>query len=358
MVFGKPITMSEIKSGWRGKSGVDVFGDEWRDNLEEFDEEPLGCIDYGEFRLVGHGKVTNEKCGSFSGYHYGCLNVHLHNKIILDGVNYAGKVFVKKASFHSCDKPSCPSCYKYGWAVREALSITSRLKKASRHFGEVEHIIATFPPRYWDLTYEQLRDKCVKILKVRGIVGGVRIFHGFGFNKKLRVWEWRPHFHVLGFVLGGFRKCRHCGVKWSPETCGDCNGFMGRTFRAFKKDGCVVKVKGERKTVGGTAWYQLNHASYKKGVKRFQIASWFGNVSTRKMKVTKELRKSICPICQHDLEKIRYVGQKLDSWFLLFARNFCVPLEEQPEIDFLAPEPVWVKVYSSVSHGYRDEELD
>jgi hypothetical protein len=75
------------------------------------------------------------------------------------------------------------------------------------------------------------------------------------------------------------------------------------------KDGWVVKVLGERKTAFGTAWYQLNHSSYNKTKKRFHIATWFGVCSYRKLKVTSEKRKELCPIFQHELVDIKYVGK-------------------------------------------------
>lgn len=43
---------------------------------------------------------------------------------------------------------------------------------------------------------------------------------------------------------------------------------------------------GERRTVGGTAWYQLNHATVKVGVKCFRVVTWFGVCSYRKLKVS------------------------------------------------------------------------
>jgi len=87
-------------------------------------------------------------------------------------------------------------------------------------------------------------------------------------------------------------------------------GFEGRTRRAFDKDGYIVKVLGKRKTVGGTAWYQLNHASLVNGVNRFHVATWFGVCSYRRLKVTVEYKKNVCPICRHDLLEIRYLGGK------------------------------------------------
>ena len=62
--------------------------------------------------------------------------------------------------------------------------------------------------------YEDLRNKVVKILKSRGVIGGCLIFHGFRYNN-VRLWYWSPHFHVLGFVLGGYSRCRNCKDKWN-----------------------------------------------------------------------------------------------------------------------------------------------
>ena len=144
----------------------------WEDSE---DSEPLenGNFSFGNFNLVGHGEVTNEKCGVFRGF-YGCLRVELHDKTDLNGVCYKGKVFVR-SYFSSCDKPSCPVCFKRGWAVREAGRIEGRLKEASKRFGLVEHIVVSVPVRDYGLSYEVLRKKAVKALKIRGVVGGVLI---------------------------------------------------------------------------------------------------------------------------------------------------------------------------------------
>ena len=156
---------------------------------------------------------------------------------------------------------------------------------------------------------EELRLKAVKILNSRGIIGGVLIFHGFRYRafdvyknsiQNMSECYWSPHFHCIGFILGGYAQCRKC-PKFEAKsviTCAGCNGFEARTRRLFEKDGYIVKVKGERKTIMGTAWYQLNHASVKRNVARFHVATWFGTCSYRKLKVTIEKRKELCPICQ------------------------------------------------------------
>jgi len=263
-----------------------------------------GWVSYGDYRLVGNGEVTNpETCGKHATLK-GCPRVDLHDFVDLEGRNFKNKVFVRRIQM-SCGKPSCPKCYKYGWAVRQAGRIERRLKEASKRFGQIEHIICSVPTKDYGLSHKSSRRKVVNMLKDIGVVGGCIIFHGFRYRPH-KGWYWSPHFHILGFILGGYSKCRHC----KGGDCYACGGFDGRAYKLYHKNGYIVRVMGERKTIGGTAWYQLNHASYKVGVKRFHVATWFGNCSYRKLKVTVEMRKELCPICQHELVKIRYVGSK------------------------------------------------
>lgn len=152
-------------------------------NVDDVDFEPLPENSYGahgNVRLVGHGEKTANYCGKFHSF-YACSRVELHNRVILDGRNFKGKVYFKSV-FKSCGKPSCPVCYRYGWAVREARSIKDRLALASKHFGLVEHIVVSVPPKDYNLSYKALRRKVDKVLKKRGIVGGVKIFHAFRYN--------------------------------------------------------------------------------------------------------------------------------------------------------------------------------
>jgi hypothetical protein len=67
-------------------------------------------------------------------------------------------------------------------------------------------------------------------------------------------------------------------------------------------------VLGERKTVFGTAWYQLNHSTIRTNVKRPHACTWFGVCSYRKLKVKVEKRKSFCPICGEELVKLHHLG--------------------------------------------------
>ena len=279
----------------------------------------VGYATFGVFQLVGHGKQTNEKCGTFHKV-VGCSRVELHEKAVFEKgklVNYLGKGFFRPV-FHSCDKPSCPICYERGWAVREAKSIEFRLLEASKRWGVAEHIIVGLPSKYWGLSYADLIDVLMKALRVRGIIGGVHIFHGFRYSVH-RQWYWSPHFHVIGFILGGYGKCRGC-----PHCKKGCGGFVDRNYRMNEVDGVYCKVKGKRKSLYGTAWYQLHHGTVRTDKKRFRVARWFGVCSYRKLKIDKALRKEYdvlhkpkCPICGSDLVRHEYRGRQASiiAWF-------------------------------------------
>jgi hypothetical protein len=271
--------------------------------------EPLGNEwgSYGVWRLVGHGSKTNEYCGRYF-RSKGCLRVDLHDRIMLDGRNFKGKVFVRKVH-HWCFKSSCPVCYRSGWATREAGNIEVRSKEASKRFGEVFHIICSVPPKDYALDFEALCKKAEEILFARGVVDGSSIWHPFRF-KWGRGWYWSPHFHVLGFILGGYGRCRHCGVSPSISACRGCGGFEDRTRQLNAVDGWIIKVKDKRKTVFGTAWYQLHHSGVDVTKKRFHVTRWFGVVSYRKLKLTPEKREELCPICKHELEWVKYCGKR------------------------------------------------
>jgi hypothetical protein len=315
------------------------YEDRFRDVTKEDvfkvkDDTPANPYDRdGEFVRVGNGDVTNpDTCGQFRGYK-GCLNVDLHNIVTLEGHNHKGEVYVKKR-FYSCDKPTCPVCFKFGWAVREATNVESRIREASRKYGLAEHVTSSVPQNDYGLSFKKLRAKQLKILKSRYVHGGVLIFHAqryanFWEAKRKRVpqgWYFSPHFHIIGFVDGGYSKCRKCenmmvnGEVKYPAKCMGCKGFEGQTRRMWEKEGgkgsgYIVKVLGKRKSVFGTAWYQLNHASLITGGERSQVATWFGTCSYRKLKLKKEdrIKRDVCPICGYDLVKIRYVGKDFEG---------------------------------------------
>jgi hypothetical protein len=100
------------------------------------------------------------------------------------------------------------------------------------------------------------------------------------------------------------------GLRDEHDDCRSCKGFHGMELRGFEKDGYIVKVLGERKTIFGTAYYQLNHSAIRTNVKRPHACTWFGVCSYRKLKVKVEKQKSYCPICGEELVKLHYLGSK------------------------------------------------
>lgn len=282
---------------------------------------------FGHFMLVGMGSKTNDMCGQFIGLKV-CLNVGKHNalggnfavggQVLLDGKNARNKVFVRKVH-HSCNKPSCPECFKFGWAIREARQIDMRILEAeTRYLGKAEHFVVS--PSWADINkfedtpegYQKLRLHVLDMLASRGIVGGCLIFHGFRFLYWKRHWYWSGHFHALGFFKGGYARCRGC-----KKSCVGCDGFEARTRREFQKDGCIVKVavdrEGncvERKSFFATALYELRHATIRDGVSHPHSVTWFGCCSYRKLKVVVEKEVSTCPICHDELHWGRYVTHK------------------------------------------------
>jgi hypothetical protein len=270
----------------------------------------------GEYELVGHGKQTSAECGMFKRFD-GCLNIEAHNNARFLTPDLPKNSVYVRSVYHSCDKPTCSKCFKYGWAVRQATRMEKRLKIASTRFGLVEHIVVSVPKKEYSLSLEALRVRAVKILSNRGVIGGSLIFYAFRYRNPsvarrsgLSVgWYWNAHFHCLGFVGGeGYGKCRRC----KGGDCYMCCGFEGVTRRENKKDGWIVRVLDKRKTVGGTAWYQLNHSSIRRsGSKKSHAATWFGVCSYSKLKLINGKDVGIkhkCPICGGDLVRVRYLG--------------------------------------------------
>jgi hypothetical protein len=326
------------------------------DDFEEENEPSMdGCGVYGDYRLAGNGKVTNENCGKWFSFFW-CPRSDLHGEVHLDGKSYDDKAFVKH-TFVSCHKVSCPICYRSGWANREAEKIEYRLKECEKRFGEAQHIALTFPSKYFGLSFESLKKKAKEVMDARGIFGGCMIFHAFRFHSAKEAflkggvtpvgWFYSPHFHVLGFIAGGYGKCRDCGR--SRLDCISCGGFEGKTRLVFQKDGCIAKVMGKRKSVKNTAWYQLTHASYNVSSKRANVVSWFGVCSYRKMKLTPLKRKMLCPVCGSELVRCRYIGDKF------IEKNRDNPMFQMRFFSNMYSDdglPVWEEVCVSGSHRF------
>jgi len=267
------------------------------------------------YKRVGTGEQTSFRCGQFLGW-AGCLNVEEHNHSTLDGVDHTGNIYVKRV-FHSCDKPECKICFKKGWAIREAGKAESRLKEAAKHFGVGEHIIDSVPLSDYGLPFEKLKDNSLKAMSARHYIGGIMIFHAQRFANCTEAarkgipagWRYSPHFHYLGFLDGGYGSCRGCHK--SHQECWGCKGFEGLTRRLNVTDGHIVKVKGARKTIFGSLWYQMNHMTIIHGKVRTHTVTWNGVCSYKKLKLQKEdrIKRDVCPICGHDLVPVEYVGE-------------------------------------------------
>jgi len=266
---------------------------------------------HGNWRLVGYDMPADpQNHANFVG-RKACSREVLHNRVKYGFVRLGNekkivrcvdKAYVKLV-FHYCNKPSCCLCYKHGWATRFAMSIEKRLLEASKKFGEIHHIIVGLPPSTWGLDYKTLKEICLKGCSVRGVIGGIVIFHGFRFNDISREWHWSCHFHIIGFLRDGYSKCRRC-----LRCVKGCGLFRDRSYRANETDKLIFKVKGPRESVWGTARYQLDHSSIDVSVKRFRLATWFGVCGWRKLKVKVAKHEEVCPFCKHDLVWHDYFG--------------------------------------------------
>jgi len=227
------------------------------------------------WELPGHGHSYFD-CGKL--LIFGCLNVEEHNQ---EGLfeSMHGKAYVQMKK-RTCARAECPICYEK-WAGKEAEKIAWRLDAWSK--GKVIHVIAS-PKKAWSsMSYEKLRVECYRILRKSGIIGGSVIFHPFREKKKTKVWYLSPHFHVLGY------------------------GWVVKTKEGYSEHGWVVKNVGLRKTVSGTALYQLSHCGVHKN---YHAVTWFGHLSYNKLKVVPRPKpeKEKCPMCGEVLRPLYYFG--------------------------------------------------
>ena len=325
------------------------------------EEVSEGWATHGVFQVVGNGEVTNSnpdsprKCGKMYGF-VGCVKIHLHNTTTLEGVCHRGNAYIKKR-IRRCYNPRCPSCYK-AWAIREAKVATWRVEKASEKYGKAEHVIASVPKSEYPMFNEGYdgylsgRARVQKILGGRGVIGGGLMFHGFRFAnaRESRMkgvpfgWYWSPHWHIVGFLVNGYSICRCCAHNCEVDRnfCRECGkGFEGRTRRAYDKDGWIVKVAKERKTILGTFYYQLNHSTIVPSKERFHSLTWFGVCGIRALKLDKTKFKEdpeLCPICGSECVPLTYLGFDRTR----IEKEFWVKEFEEPAFD-KDGLPIWVE---------------
>lgn len=269
---------------------------------------PVDSVGHENFMPVGRGRVSSSLCGTHLSF-FVCDNLEGHKGKFLNGEDCTG-MLVCAHEHMFCKKSSCPVCFIRGWSVREARSVAGRLEVASeRGFGEVEHLTVSVALADRDLPEEVMRERSRVALLIRGFLGGCMIFHGFRKDKFRRVLVWSPHYHVLGFIRGGFDVCRSCVHERGD--CASCGAFKGREVREYAKDGYLVKCFEKRKTVVGTAFYQLNHATVRVGIKRFHVVTWMGVCGYRMLKGRKLEAVQTCSVCKSEMARKSYWGREV-----------------------------------------------
>jgi hypothetical protein len=261
-----------------------------------------------DFIPVGRGVKTSPFCSRHIGFNV-CPHTELHEGIYLNGVDCTGKVVVSHSHMW-CHKSSCPVCFIRGFAVREARAMEGRLAVGvERGFGEIEHLSVSVPPRDMGLPFLVQKERAKLALFDRGVFGAGLIPHIFRMNKERTYLVKGTHFHALGFVRGGVDVCRSC--VHLREDCAKCGNFRGREVRGYAKDGYLVKCMDARKSVFGTAHYQLNHCSIKVGLKRFFTVTWVGVLGCSKLKGRKGVSRQVCPACSSEMDaKQIYMGSE------------------------------------------------
>jgi hypothetical protein len=266
---------------------------------------PVDDVGHENYMPVGRGVKSSPVCGKWVGLLV-CKNVEGHEGKFLGVTDCTNKVVVRHRHLW-CHRSACPVCFIRGWAVRGAGSIKGRLIEGDkRGFGEVEHIVVSVSIADRDLPESVLRKRCRKVLLDCGVTGGCMIFHGYRIDREREVLVWGPHYHVLGYLEGGYSRCRHC----TGGDCYACDGLQGEFYKTYWDTGYIVRVMDERETVFGTAWYQLNHSTIRLGVKRFHVVTWFGCCGNRKFKSANVDVENVCPVCESEMVRSVYVGKR------------------------------------------------
>lgn len=227
--------------------------------------------------LPGHGEAYAD-CGTWR--YEGCLNVEAHDQARLFEDYKANQVYLHWFK-RSCFRSECPVCYEK-WAGRAAGRIENRLL-AYGPLSKVIHVIVSPGPGMSKRPFRELRHEATAILKRAGFRGGSLIIHVFRQRKSDKSWYVSRHFHGLGF------------------------GWIKGTKELFERYGWVVKNAGLRKTVVGTALYQLSHSGVHK---KHHTITWIGELSYNKLRHVQEpvMEKETCPICGSELRPVLNIG--------------------------------------------------
>ena len=271
--------------------------------ITQYDCFPIRGGFLSPYKMVGREPQTSPFCGKHRRY-LKCNRTDLHGSI-------GGRDFYHN-NVTNCHSYRCHLCWKYGWCVIRANGVESRFltaeKVLNRPVDSVEHISCSVPRVLYDSSPRVMIKESILALKRCGVDGGVNILHPFRKDLKRRELFPSFHYHVLGYIEGGYDRCRNC-IK-TMGACRGCDGFEGRIRRETKESGWVVSMakneKGvveKRKSIFGTAWYQCEHSGYKVDVPNFQILEWWGVVAKRKFKTDLKRTEHKCAVCGNELER-------------------------------------------------------
>jgi len=319
--FGRFVDGEAVRDMVDDSEAIRVYEENEIEHASADVESAAMWVYYKGLTLVGKGSVTKDNCGQF-GVFKGCLNVKdHHDHFDAEGkiVHAEGKVYMKNGR-HSCDRYSCPECYRRV-AFRESVRAEERLNEGSKHFGLVEHVITSVPMKLYHVTDgSELKLLSREVLKGVGFLGGCDVVHAFRYTRG-RGWYYGPHVHNLGWIRGGYN-CRNCPkVDFaSVSACSGCHGFEAKVREQYGKTGWIIKVARDRvsgraevrRSIRKTISYELAHASVPVGVKGARLLTWWGVASYRGLHVTPKMVKELCPLCQRPLEEFRYVGSDVD----------------------------------------------
>lgn len=272
---------------------------------------PVDDAGHEDYEPVGRGVKSSDICGRHVSYCV-CKDVEAHKGVVVKEVDYTGKDVVRHKHWW-CHKSSCSVCFIRGWSTRQARFIEGRLAEGvERGYGKVEHVVVSVAPEDYGLSEAVLRKKARVVSTGCDIVGGTMIFHGYRIDRERSVLSWGPHYHILGFVEGGYDRCRQCRGGGKFVDCNNCDGVHGKLYKVYRESGYIVRVLEERKTAYGTAWYQLHHSTIRLGIRRFHVVTWLGKCAYNnfKRKSVVPMAETVCPVCRGEMVKVAYVGKK------------------------------------------------
>lgn len=284
------------RSGQRADFGPSPDTWIWNDELQRFyytpalgelqdPQEAQGILPSAKSLQFDWGDLTGQYAGwRFPGLGAAYLATCGHYKVIgcLEHSPGYGKL-VK----HNCARAECPVCYRT-WILKATEAIVERIE-AGRPYASAKAIHVTVsPPRPSSLefatkkTYLKLRRKAQTIAKRAGFYGGCCIFHPYRENKATKLWRRSPHFHLLGY------------------------GWIKGVATLHERTGWIVKNHRIRKSVGGTAYYQLSHAGVKVG---HHVVTWFGSLSWKALRLPRSRpTPETCPTCGAPLKPLIWLG--------------------------------------------------